>query len=48
MPSVLITIGVAVADQGGLPVVMEERVGDSNIIRGVSYIEETVICRSLI
>ena len=43
MASVLITIAVAVADEGGLPVVMEVRVGDGHVIRCMSDIAETVI-----
>jgi hypothetical protein len=32
-----------VADKGGLPVIMEEGVGDGDVVGGVGDVEETVV-----
>jgi hypothetical protein len=40
---VLGAVGVGVADEGGLPVIMEEGVGDGDVVGGVGDVEETVV-----
>ena len=40
---VLRAVGVGVADQRGLPVVVEEGVGDSNVVGGVGDVEKTIV-----
>lgn len=40
---VLVGVAVRVADEGALPVVVEVRVGDGDIVRGVGHVEETVV-----
>lgn len=36
-------VGVGVTDEGCLPVVVDEGVGESDVVRSVSHIEETII-----
>lgn len=40
---VLGAVGVGVADEGGLPMVVEEGVGDGDVVGGVGNIEEAVV-----
>lgn len=43
MAGILITVGVAVADQRGLPVVMDVTVGDGDPVAAVCHVDETIV-----
>lgn len=43
MALVLGPVGVGVADEGGLPVVVEEGVGDGDEVSGVGDVEKTIV-----